>query len=215
MNGKPSIRFGHGPKFYVQMKVGFDPRSNIFDEPDHGKSDATVLIETASVDVMPHAVYLFLEQVSHGLYDGTAFYINAAHIVQAGPASRSKFRRYPSLNSVVFQEYAPEMAHKKYTLGYTGRPGGPDFYVNLRDNSREHGPGGQVHHMSDQVADADPCFAKIAKGYEVIERIHRSSVQEGGFHDTMEYPVTILEMKVLEDGFQVPESSDEEQVQLL
>ena len=199
------------------MTLSFDPQSNVYDNTKgNGNNDDTaiILIETASIEIMPHSVHLFLEQVSHGLYDGTAFHINAPHIVQAGPSlreSHSKFRHHPSLNSVVFQEYAPEMAHKQYTLGYTGRPGGPDFYVNMRDNSRDHGPGGQLHHASDLVTDADPCFAKIVRGYEAMERVHRSSVIEGGFHDTMAYPVTILEMKVLPADYALPVSGSSDE----
>lgn len=201
------------------MKLEFDPRSNVYaykkengDNENKGapatidgesRDTATLIIETAPIDIMPHSVHLFLEQVSNGLFDGTAFHINAAHIVQAGPsflggAAHSKFRHHPSLNSVVFQEYAPEMKHKKGTLGYHGRPGGPDFYVNMKDNSGTHGPGGQAHHFSTVAADADPCFAKIVRGYEVMERVHLSNVK---IQTTMEYPVTIVEMKVLPSDF--------------
>jgi hypothetical protein len=33
------------------------------------------------------------------------------------------------LDSVLFQEYSEKFPHVKYTLGYAGRPGGPDFYI--------------------------------------------------------------------------------------
>lgn len=182
------------------MKLQFDKESNVYDETVSGDR---IVIETASIEHMPHAVYLFLEQVSHRLYDGTAFHRNAAHLIQAGPSANShkhaNFRHEPSLNSVMFQEYTPEVAHKQYTLGYPGRPGGPDFYINMRDNSFLHGPGGQTNHYSDMITDADPCFAKVVEGYEACERIHRSDVQPGGFHDAMIHPVTIVEMTVLED----------------
>ena len=206
------------------MKLEFDPHSNVYayrkeNDTEENNGDpaivegetrdvATIIIETAPIDIMPHSVHLFLEQVSNGLYDGTAFHINAAHIVQAGPSSlggaaNSKFRHHPSLNSVVFQEYAPEMKHRKGTLGYHGRPGGPDFYVNMKDNSVTHGPGGQAHHFSDVVSDADPCFAKIVRGYEVMERVHLSKVK---YQTTMAYPVTIVEMKVLPADFALSDS---------
>lgn len=84
-------------------------------------------------------------------------------------------------------------------MGYPGRPGGPDFYINMRDNSFLHGPGGQVNHYSDMVIDADPCFAKVVEGFDVVERIRRSNVQPGGLHDDMQYPVTIVKMTVLQD----------------
>ena len=117
--------------------------------------------------------------------------------MQAGPSisaqAHTKFRHHPSLKSVIFQEYSPQITHKQYTIGYPGRPGGPDFYVNMRDNSAVNGPGGQHTHYSDLILDADPCFARIVKGFEAIERVHRSAV-EG---DVMLHPVLIAHMKVL------------------
>lgn len=196
-------RFGRGPKYYVRMKLEFDRDSNVHSEVDAGDE---VLIETASIDDMPHSVYLFLEQVDHHLYDHTTFHRNAAHLVQAGPSvntqAHTKFRKHPSLNSVIFQEFAPEMTHKQYTLGYPGRPGGPDFYVNMRDNSAIHGPGGQHTHYSDVILDADPCFAKIVRGFEAIERVHRGQV-EG---DVLLHPVLIANMKVLPPDYVLPYS---------
>ena len=194
------------------MKLEFDQNSNVYDDKEDGD---TIILETAPIDYMPHAVYLFLEQVDHGLYDGTSFHRNAAHMVQAGPHfnlqhhtdPHSKFRHAPSLNSVIFQEYAPEMAHKQYTVGYPGRPGGPDFYVNMRDNSSLHGPGGQHHHTSDVVIDADPCFARIVSGIQTIERVHRSDVEESGFHDAIIHPVIITKMRVLPPDYVLPHSN--------
>jgi hypothetical protein len=44
-----------------------------------------------------------------------------SHLVQ-------RFRR-AGLDGVVFQEYSPKFPHEKFTVGYAGRPGGPDFYI--------------------------------------------------------------------------------------
>ncbi|CAB9507799.1 expressed unknown protein [Seminavis robusta] len=210
-------KYGHGPKYYVQMKLEFDPHSNVFKDRSNPDSalevdddNDVVILETASIEDMPHAVYLFLEQVDHHLYDHTTFHRNAAHIIQAGPSNsphaHALFRHAPSLNSVIFQEYAPEMSHKQYTLGYPGRPGGPDFYVNMRDNSLINGPGGQHHHYSDLAKDADPCFAKVVRGFETIERIHRSAVMG---EDAIVHPVIIESMKVLPDDYVLPHSFDD------
>ena len=56
------------------------------------------------------------------------------------------------------------------TLGYTGRPGGPDFYINKSNNTIPHGPGGQVQHGIQEQADS--CFASIVQGQEVINKIY-------------------------------------------
>lgn len=66
----------------------------------------------------------------------------------------------------MFQEYSPDYVHHPFTLGLAGRPAAADFYVNLVDNIRNHGPGGQGG------TESDPCFAKLVEGREIIERLH-------------------------------------------
>ena len=86
---------------------------------------------------MPYTVNFFMSQVSLGLLNGCSFHRNAGHVVQGGPVSShlnpgQKMHQGfidAMLQSVGFQEYHPDFPHKKYTLGYAGRPGGPDFYV--------------------------------------------------------------------------------------
>jgi len=86
---------------------------------------------------MPYTVNHFLQQVSLGLWNGCSFHRNAHHVVQGGPianylnpgAKVSAGFKKADLGSVVFQEYHKDFPHKKYTLGYAGRPGGPDFYI--------------------------------------------------------------------------------------
>ena len=104
--------------------------------------------EMAPDDEMPATVLYFLRQVAAGLWDGAAFHRNAGHVLQAGPMRKraqfeaaAKARGVPL--SVPFQEYSPRVPHQKYTLGLAGRPGGPDFYVSLVDNTLNHGPGTQ------------------------------------------------------------------------
>ena len=217
----PIYRFGPGPHYYVEMTVQFDPRSDAYDAQHNAVEK--VMIETAHIDDMPHAVQLFLEQVDHGLYDTTAFHINADHVLQAGPGAFAAaehdsndvsdeaksqhyanfVRRYPSLVHVLFQEYSPDMPHREYTLGYPGRPGGPDFYINLTpENERLHGPGGQSQHYGQgdgkhSYDDADPCFARIVQGKEVVDRMKLSQTKPGYFRDGMIHPVTITSMKVV------------------
>ena len=86
---------------------------------------------------MPYTVNHFLQQVSLGLWNGCSFHRNAGHVVQGGPitnhlnpgARLNVAFKEADLGSVVFQEYHKDFPHKKYTMGYAGRPGGPDFYV--------------------------------------------------------------------------------------
>lgn len=90
---------------------------------------------------------------------------------------------------------SPNFPHKKWTLGYAGRPGGPDFYVSTMDNTRNHGPGGQGSY--DDPSEADPCFAKVVPGYEhVVERMHKSAIESGDYKRMAHY-VAIRTMRLL------------------
>jgi cyclophilin family peptidyl-prolyl cis-trans isomerase len=199
-------RYGPGPHYYVEMQLVFDPESNVYDA-DKDQNAALVVIQTARIEHMPHSVFQFLELVSHKVYDGTTFHKRLNHIVQAGPSVETKAQQRgslllldPSLSNIMFQEYSPEMAHTPYTVGFPGRPGGPDFYVNMKDNSAIHGPGGQSWHYGDLVDDADPCFGTIVEGIDVIERIHQSNVKPTKWEDAIAHPILIKKMTILGSG---------------
>jgi cyclophilin family peptidyl-prolyl cis-trans isomerase len=184
----------------------------------------------APLDLMPHAVHLFLEQVSHRLWDDSWFYLNGPHVLQAGPQVQDTeehdialengaderelalkpFRKL-QLDSMAFSEYSDQYPHKPWTLGYTGRPGGPDFYINKVDNTRTHGPGGQVHH--DLVENADPCFAKVVDGMATLDLITKSrTIQEKNeFQYFFDEPIEIIRVRVVPDPFKpkVEEKAEE------
>ena len=79
-------------------------------------------------------------------------------------------------------------------MGYAGRPGGPDFYISTQDNTRNHGPGGQGSYAD--PAEADPCFAKVINGFDIIDLMHKSTTKPGGYK-AMEYNVAIKQMKLV------------------
>lgn len=155
---------------------------------------------------MPHTVYWFMEQVHRKLWDGTSFHRNAAHVVQAGPAPnflspasetlQMQEQRFTDsgFDSVLFQEYSPNHPHVKYTLGYAGRPGGPDFFINTMDNTKAHGPGGQVTYSD--ASQADPCFAKVVEGFEAVARLHKVENNDDPFQH-MKHLVAIRSMRIL------------------
>ena len=106
---------------------------------------------------------------------------------------------YLDFNSLFFllSSSSPNFPHKKWTLGYAGRPGGPDFYVSTLDNTKNHGPGGQGSY--EDPTEADPCFAKVVPGYErVVERMHKSAVKPGGYRH-MEHNIAIRHMRMLSE----------------
>lgn len=187
--------FGAGP-YYVEFQIEF---------PSDSHADAAVaspkgrlLLELASADQMPHTVYTFLARVSKGLYDGCSFYHNAGHVLVAGarpnahtPPGVDLRQRFvqSGLEKVHFQEYNPEYFHKEWTVGLAGRPGGTEFYVNMRDNSVDHGPGGQTKY--EDPSQADPCFARVVAGFTWVERMR--SLQDKG----VESRVAILQARIV------------------
>lgn len=191
-------RFGPGPH-HVEIVLAFDPASGtkMMDDGNNNK----IILELAKAEEMPHSVFWFLEQVTRGLFDGTSFHRNAVHVVQGGP--HTNFMSAPDTNPynrfqrsgfehVMFQEYHSNWSHQPYTIGYAGRPaGGPDFYFNMLDNARVHGPGGQVS------AEAEPCFGKVIAGFDLVDRMHASPVRPGPYH-ALEHNVAIVKMRLMD-----------------
>ena len=150
-------RFGEAPyrvEFDVTiLRVGGDMKS---------KFRGTFIVEMAPLDEMPHSVYTFLHMIDNKLWDDTSFIHSSEHIILAMPRSPSGDKHELLENSegtsLLFQEYSEHFPHVKYTLGFSGRPGGPLFYISTEDNTSDHGPGGQDDHILHE--EADPCFGK-------------------------------------------------------
>ncbi len=157
-----------------------------------------LIIELAPINLMPHSVHIFLSQLSEGYWTrGTpAIVMNPGHVLQACPhpclETKAMGGSYPGdpyvdmrhagLDTVSFQEYHPAYPHEKYTIGFAGRPhSGPEFYINLMNNTLDHGPkeailntalGDEEFEEIDEMAmEPDPCFGKIISGFEVIDKI--------------------------------------------
>jgi len=132
----------------------------------------SIVMEMASLDLMPHSVYTFLEMISEGLLDGCSFIINAMHVLKAAPlpydgspaSIKAKQFSESGLESVAFKEYSPEFPHKKYTIGFAA-DGSPSFFINSEDNSDIHV--------------GDPCFAKIVSGFDTVRRLDELPTRNG------------------------------------
>lgn len=172
----------------------------------------TFTLEMAPLDLMPIAVNLFLQQVHHKLWNGCSFVINAMHILQAGPHryDESQSGKYDAnvatlvngfknskLDKMPFQEYHVNYPHDTHTVGFAGRPGGPDFYINKIDNSENHGPGGQSHH--DLHEEADPCFGKLVGGMEILQELNKIPV-DGERGSLLLHSVVIMDSRVVIGG---------------
>lgn len=81
-----------------------------------------VVVEMAPLDLVPHAIHLFLEQVSHNLWDKTFVYLNGPHILQFGPTGMDNMKKGSTvqkfvdqkLDKLAFPEYSPEFPHLPY-----------------------------------------------------------------------------------------------------
>merc|ERR1712176_1010701 len=174
MGREVTERFGEGPH-HVRFDMFFN------------NTESSFVVQTVPLDIMPHTVHLFLEQVYHKLWDGCTFLINQRHRIQAGPfrdfslKDRTLEERFKSLelDSVSFQEFNKTYSHEKWSLAYSGRPGGPDFYINLADdNNHLYGPGGMQKHVLDE--EGDPVFTKVTAGFDVIENIAKQPLRKPG-----------------------------------
>mmetsp|Transcript_11310 Transcript_11310/g.24025 ORF Transcript_11310/g.24025 Transcript_11310/m.24025 type:complete len:370 (+) Transcript_11310:144-1253(+) len=160
------LRYGDaGSKNYrIRMDLEFQPTIPDFEE--RGK-DATLLLELAPISLIPCSVFNFLE-IARTWKNG-AFHRNAGHVLQA-------LARSDITQSMPFQEYSKEYPHKKGTVGYAGRPSGPEFYISIEDNTRNHGPGSQQKH---NPYEADCIIGTIIEGMsDVVPRIHKMPGKE-------------------------------------
>jgi len=253
-------RFGPGPhKVEITYMVGDEAGENL---------RYNFVIEMAPLNQVPHAVHLFLEQVDHGLMDGTHFYLNGPHIVQAGPQpkwtdvtdgtddaftgdgtklkqnkisgsatetldkydkksaeakvevydddeyewtysteeyyeedKRTKAFQDLGLDSLAFPDYSDDYPHLPWTVGFTGRPGGPDWYINKVNNSKSHGPGGQKHHALEEQGDS--CFGTISSDGDgrssLAKQVFGMDVygDNSEWHHFLDHPVEIVSATIL------------------
>lgn len=150
--------------FRVRVDVIFP---DVITQSDGLPASDYLLIELAPIDLIPCSVYNFLE-IARTWKDG-AFHRNADHVLQVAVNS-------DVTKSMPFQEYSPEFPHKKFTTGYAGRPSGPAWYISIKDNTVNHGPGSQQER---NPYEADSLFGRIVRGIEdVVPRIH-STPQKG------------------------------------
>eukprot|EP00591_Stephanopyxis_turris_P003944 CAMPEP_0195507348 /NCGR_PEP_ID=MMETSP0794_2-20130614/815_1 /TAXON_ID=515487 /ORGANISM="Stephanopyxis turris, Strain CCMP 815" /LENGTH=353 /DNA_ID=CAMNT_0040633999 /DNA_START=414 /DNA_END=1475 /DNA_ORIENTATION=- len=167
-------RWGPGPH---QIRIDLEfPEDNGLAQ--HLKPPPPYLtIELAPLTMMPHSTHLFLEQVSQKLWEGCSFPFKTDHVIQATTLSGDKNNPIKDniasfenarLDKLAFQEYHHLYPHDQYTVGFSGRPGGKHFYVNMINNTLAHGPGGQNQQHAVEK-EADPCFAKVVDGFRTLD----------------------------------------------
>jgi len=181
---------------------------NVILDEGNGASQRQIIFQLAPLELMPHSIHLVLSQIAEGHWSkGTpAVAINAEHVLQACPHPclesadlGGSVGGYPyndmkdaGLDVVSFQEYSPKYPHEKYTIGFAGQPhSGPEFYINLMDNTLDHGtiqerkmkmnPNvykawaedafGSLEDVDENSTDPYPCFGKVVKGFDIVDEM--------------------------------------------
>ena len=155
-------KYGEGPH---KVKMTVDHLN------EKGRRQTTSFtVELAASEWMPHAILFFLDTVQNKLWDHTVFmhHEDTEHVIVAAPIDYNTQRiKHLQLNQLGwlglgFPEYREDYPHVQYTLGFSGQ--GPTIYINTKDNTKSHGPGGQGHHLLE--TDAEPCFGRVIKNDE-------------------------------------------------
>jgi cyclophilin family peptidyl-prolyl cis-trans isomerase len=160
------------------------------------------VIEMADFDYMPVSSYFFLQQIEHGLWDLTSFYLNAPQMLMAQPISGTyEVHRLPEMEAIglsrlPFVEYSEDMPHKQYTLGFGSSRAtvGSFFFINKIDNTHRH--------------EGQPCFARVVEGFDVVDRITKQPTDEIDFHIQ---PVDIVRGRITRpEGFSKKDEDEPE-----
>jgi len=124
------------------------------------------VIETAMLVEMPHAIDHFFRMIEKKLWDGLALtHEPNASIVSAMPMMADNSHTWvgerfvnANLTHMAFTEHSPTYPpphHRKFTVAFSGRPGGPGFYISM-DNDLEYA---QEHEST---------FAVVMEGRDVL-----------------------------------------------
>ena len=176
------LRYGVQEPYRVRVDLEFQP--SIPDFEVNGRF-GSFLIELAPSTLQPHSIYTFLE-VSRW-FKKSAFHRIAPHVLQTYTLTNKKVQH------LAFQEYSPEWPHVERTVGYAGRPSGPDWYISIMDNANDHGPGTQ---QKKNPYEADSCFGKVIEGYDpVVKRITKVPGKE--FVSDEQKHVIVLKMIIM------------------
>ena len=126
------------------------------------------VIEMALLLEMPHAVLHFLQMVELKLWDGLSLIHGSdSDDILATPMTVDKHqwagKRFEDANltRMAFTEFSPtypQPHHHKYSVAFSGRPGGPDFYISMKDEIQFH--------------DHESTFGMVVEGQDVLDRFY-------------------------------------------
>lgn len=103
------------------------------------------VIETAMLDEMPHAIDHFFRMIEKKLWDGLALtHEPNSQIISATPMKADESHTWvgqrfveANITHMAFTEHSPTYPpphHRKFAVAFSGRPGGPGFYISLEND---------------------------------------------------------------------------------
>lgn len=197
--------YGTGP-YKVEIELSY-PHVPPEDHPNPHSWERVskwIVVELAPLSLMPHSVNMFLRQVHHKMWEGMTLHTKDEKKLQFGPrvlmGEEKKFGT--NFSKLLYQEYSAQYPHQQWTIGYAGRPAGPDFFINMQDNSQDFGP------TADKHSEASPCFGKVVDGFDVLERISMIPHYGGGDHEDL---AGLYEVKILHAFLIKPKELNQEQ----
>lgn len=185
-------KFGKGP-YRVELQLLL-PTS---------KNPQFIKLELAPLELMPHAVSTFLEQIDQKRWDGQTFDVHAGHVLLARPDPNNPNSNDASstddVPTVMFAEYNEEFPHEKYTVGFPGRPNaGQDFYINLQPNVVHHSPRFEKDEATgeEKFIEGEPCFGKIVDAHSrlVVDEMDKLGFGKEGI---LENKVVIVSARLI------------------
>jgi hypothetical protein len=180
-------KYGIGP-FYIKVTLKDDAGS--------GKGNAFV-VETAPLNLMPHAIDHFLQMVEHKLWDGLTMvhrYIgsdvihSSPLVTDTGQVDEKRFQK-ANLTHMSFTEHSTDYPMEKYSVVFEGRPGGPGFYIKMDSTV-----------TALDVDTSESCFGKVVEGRGVLDHMmkHRHGFNKNLLMLGIE-SVTLLPIPTKED----------------
>lgn len=142
---------------------------------------------------MPHSIDHFFRMIEKNLWNDLAFVFERnSKVVVATPMTMDDSHAWAgqrfvnnNLTHMAFTEYSatfPPQHYRKYSVAFSGRPGGPNFYINMDDElefAHEH----------------ESTFGVVLEGRDVLHKLY---LQMQAAKDVKKMLLTIESIKILE-----------------
>jgi hypothetical protein len=207
-------KYGGGPH-HVELQVQLPASQQGDGRSTNAPVVETIKIELAPLDMMPHSVRVFLEQISSGMWDDGAFDLHAGHVLMAHSKVLVESANDKEVTPMMlpFPEYNANYPHDRYTIAFPAPSSNSNselgFYINLQNNDVHHSPrmesftnsGATTTSVGGRFVEGESCFGNIVDeaSRRVVDRMDALSVDDGK-QRTLEESVIIKTARVVGYG---------------